>query len=269
MGDRFSSLIPQDNVYLIETADDLPDELSQWTLYNLRFDPGAGIGLYFSPDGTSLVRVDGGGGGGGAVDSFEGRTGIVVAIQADYAGFYVDSFNTRTGAVVPLVADYAGLYVDSFIGRTGAVVAVGTDYDPFYLQLAAPLGPPLFGSQNVATDVIFDGDCEFTSTDGLKLGPSCELELRNSADDTTWFMQHTNFFCNWGLAGVKFQDIFMDFSASFTHFRFGAPLFLQERAAGESNPSTFGQLWVKNDDPNKLRYTDGNGDEWTVDLTIV
>ena len=262
MGDRFSQLVPNDNLYVIETADDLPDELSQWTLYNLQFDPGAGVGLYFSPDGTSLVRLAAGGGGGG-VTSFNSRVGIVVPIIADYAGFYVDSFNARTGAVVPLVADYAGLYVDSFIGRVGAVVAVDADYASFYLQKA------LVADQLVLGDVEFSGTIEMTNIQGFKLGPSCELELRNSADNTTWFQQHGNFFCNWGLAGTNFQNIFMDFSSSFTHFRFGAPIFLQERAAGESNPSTFGQLWVKDDDPNKLRYTDGNGDEWTVDLTIV
>ncbi len=260
MGDRFSQLVPNDNVYVIETADDLPDELSQWTLYNLQFDPGAGVGLYFSPDGTSLVRLAAGGGGGG-VTSFNSRVGIVVPIIADYAGFYADSFNTRTGAVVPLIADYAGLYVDSFIGRTGPVVAVVGDYATHYLQKA------VVAKQTVLGDVDFTGDIEFINVGGVRFGPSTEVELRNSADNTTWFLQHGNFFCEFGLAGINFQDIFMDFSDSFTHFRFGAPLFLEERAAGESNPSTFGQLWVKNDDPNKLRYTDGNGDEWTVDLT--
>ncbi len=59
---RIGPPLPVDNVYLVNTADDLPDVLSQWRLYNLQFDPGAGIGLYFSPTGTTLVRVDGGGG---------------------------------------------------------------------------------------------------------------------------------------------------------------------------------------------------------------
>ena len=260
MGDRFSQLVPNDNLYVIETADDLPDELSQWTLYNLQFDPGAGIGLYFSPDGTSLVRLAAGGGGGG-VTSFNSRVGIVVPIIADYAGFYADSFNTRTGAVVPLIADYAGLYVDSFIGRTGPVVAVVGDYATHYLQKA------LVADQLVLGDVEFSGTVEMTNIFGFKLGPSCELELRNSADDTTWFLQHGNFFAEFGLAGVNFQDIFMDFSDGFTHFRFGSPIFLEERAASVSNPSIFGQLWVKNDDPNKLRFRDGDGTEWIVDLT--
>jgi len=268
MADAFQKGLPLDNVYVIKTADDLPQELSQWTLYHLLYDPGAGVGLYYSPDGLALTRLASGGGGGG-VTSFEGRVGIVTAIAADYAGFYVDSFNGRTGAVVPLVADYAGFYMDSFNSRTGAVLPIIDDYEAFFLQLAAPLGPPLFGAQSVATEVTFTEQCEFTSGDGLKLGPSCELELRNAADDTTFFIQHTNFFCNWGLAGVNFQDIFFDFTNSFTHFRFGAPLFLRELSAGVSNPSTYGQLWVKDDDPNKLRYTDGNGDEWTVDLTPV
>jgi hypothetical protein len=80
--------IPVDNVYLIKTADDLPQDLSQWTLYNLQYDPGAGVGLYFSPDGTSLVRLAAGGGGGG-VTSFNSRVGIVVPILADYDSFFL------------------------------------------------------------------------------------------------------------------------------------------------------------------------------------
>lgn len=259
-GNTFSKGLPQDNVYVIETADDLPEVLSQWTLYNLQFDPGSGAGLYFSPDGLSLVRLAAGGGGGG-VASFNTRIGIVTSIAADYAGFYVDSFNTRIGAVVPLTGDYAGFYVDSFQGRTGAVVTIEDDYDTFYLVKGA--GP----SQTVVGDVVFTGDVEFNNIQGVKFGPSTEIELRNPTSDSTWFLQYTSFFCQFGVFGDDFQDIIMDFSNSFTHFRFGAPVLLQERAAAINGPSTFGQLWVRDDDPNILMFTDGNDDDWIVDVT--
>lgn len=257
---RIGPPLPTDNVYLIETADDLPQILSQWTLYNLQFDPGAGIGLYFSPDGSSLVRLAAGGGGGG-VTSFNSRVGIVVPVIADYAGFYADSFNTRTGAVVPQTGDYAGFYVDSFEGRIGAVVAVSDDYDQFYLEKAN------VPTQIVLGDVEFSGDVEMTNIFGFRLGPSCELEHRNPADDSTWFQQYGSFFAEWGIAGPDFQDVFFIFSNSFTHYRFESPLFLRELAASENNPSTHGQLWVRDDDPNTLMFTDGEDNDFTVDVT--
>jgi hypothetical protein len=117
MTDRFSNLIPTDNVYVIKAADDLPQELSQWTLYNLQYDPGAGVGLYFSPDGTSLVRLAAGGGGGG-VTSFNGRVGIVVPLIADYAGFY-DLTIADEG--IPLVTAADSLnFVGAGVTATGA-----------------------------------------------------------------------------------------------------------------------------------------------------
>ena len=60
-GDRFSNLQPTANVYLIAEAGDLPQQLDQFRLYHLLYDPGAGAGMYFSPDGISLVRLASGG----------------------------------------------------------------------------------------------------------------------------------------------------------------------------------------------------------------
>jgi hypothetical protein len=253
--------IPTDNVYLIETADDLPDILSQWTLYNLQFDPGSGAGLYFSPDGLSLVRLAAGGGGGG-VASFNARIGIVTSVIADYAGFYVDSFNTRTGPVVAIQADYAGFYVDSFEGRTGAVVAVDDDYEDFYLVKGVFLA-----GQSVVSDVTFSGSIEFTNIFGLRLGPSCELDMESPDGNTIWFTQYGTFFCEWGLAGPDFEDIFFIFSKSFNHYRFDSPILLKERAIPFNGPGTYGQLWVRDDSPTTLMYTDDEDNDFTVDVT--
>jgi hypothetical protein len=63
-GDRYSGLIPNDNIYVIATAADLPQQLDQWRIYHLLYDPGAGVGLYYSPDNITLVKI---GSGGGAV----------------------------------------------------------------------------------------------------------------------------------------------------------------------------------------------------------
>lgn len=238
MTESFSSKIPNDNVFVIPTADDLPQQLDQWRLYHLLYDPGAGIGLYYSPDNSSLVRLASGGGGGG-VTTFEGRSGVVVAIEADYAGFYVDTFE----------------------GRVGTVVAIEDDYEDFYLVKGA------FPDQNVVGDINFTGDIEFNNVGGVRFGISTEIEMRNNADDTTFFIQYSTTNMNFGLAGPDFNDIYFDFSSSFTHFRFGDPILLREITLPINGPSNYGQLWVKDDDPNVLMYTDGNDDDFVIDMT--
>lgn len=52
------ALNPTENVYVVATAADLPDELSRFVLYNLLYDPGAGVGMYYTSDGTNLLRLD-------------------------------------------------------------------------------------------------------------------------------------------------------------------------------------------------------------------
>jgi len=74
VADRFARLIPNDNVYVVDTAADLPDILSQWRIYHLRYDPGTGVGLYFSPDGVILLPLSGGGGGSLPVGTIQGST---------------------------------------------------------------------------------------------------------------------------------------------------------------------------------------------------
>ena len=49
---------------------------------------------------------------------------------------------------------------------------------------------------------------------------------------------------------------------------YGADSFYMiERAAAPGDKTTSGQLWVKNDDPNVLMYTNGDGTDFTVDVT--
>lgn len=138
MGNTFNKQLPLDNVYVIETADDLPQELSQWTLYNLQYDPGAGVGLYFSPDGTSLVRLAAGGGGGG-VTSFNSRVGIVVPLIADYAGFY-DLTVEDEGVPLATVADTldfvgAGVVASGVGGTKTITIPGGGGGSPFLTPL--------------------------------------------------------------------------------------------------------------------------------------
>jgi hypothetical protein len=46
-------------------------------------------------------------------------------------------------------------------------------------------------------------------------------------------------------------------------------MYLTEQAAALADVAAQGQLWVKNDDGNVLMFTDGDGTDYTVDLTPV
>ena len=50
--------LPLHNVYVVATAAGLPDQLSRFVLYNCLYDPGEGVGLYYSSDESTLVRLD-------------------------------------------------------------------------------------------------------------------------------------------------------------------------------------------------------------------
>jgi hypothetical protein len=60
--------LPNVNVYVVKTADDLPAVLDQFVLYNLRYPPE---GLYYSPDGLVLVRLA------------EGSSSLPAVVQGD------------------------------------------------------------------------------------------------------------------------------------------------------------------------------------------
>ncbi len=54
---RLRQLLPTDNIYRILTADDLPDVLDEYHIYHLFYDPGDGLGLYFSLDNLTLTKI--------------------------------------------------------------------------------------------------------------------------------------------------------------------------------------------------------------------
>jgi hypothetical protein len=64
------TLNPTENVFVVPTADNLPDELSRFVIYHLLYDPGDGEGLYYSPDEINLVKIHQPGGGGGGPAAF-------------------------------------------------------------------------------------------------------------------------------------------------------------------------------------------------------
>lgn len=57
--------------------------------------------------------------------------------------------------------------------------------------------------------------------------------------------------------------------ANSTRTQLAVPLFIKEAAAAVANIAGFGQLWVRDDAPNTLMFTDDAGNHYTVDLTPV
>ena len=75
------------------------------------------------------------GGPGAGVDSFEGRTGVVVSASGDYNSSEVDNLSVNPGATVTAALDFLRLLiqglttgVSSFNLRQGAVVSAAADY---------------------------------------------------------------------------------------------------------------------------------------------
>lgn len=54
-----------------------------------------------------------------------------------------------------------------------------------------------------------------------------------------------------------------------TDLKSAFPIKILEAAAAVADTATYGQLWVKDDNPNVLMYTDGDGADFTVDVTAV
>ena len=53
------ALNPTENILVIESADDLPDELSEFVLYYCKYDAGAGANrFYYTSDGSTLTAVN-------------------------------------------------------------------------------------------------------------------------------------------------------------------------------------------------------------------
>lgn len=222
----------------------------------IRFGELVDLGI-INANGDLILQT---GGDGSLTVEDEGNPLTTLADTLNFVGAGVTA--TGSGGVKTItIPGGGGGGVTSFEGRVGAVVAIDGDYEDFYLQKA------LVAAQTVVGDVEFSGAVEMTNIFGFRLGPSCELDMDSPSGATVWFQQYGTFFCEWGLAGADFQSIFFNFTDSFTHYRFGSPILIEERAAAINGPSTHGQLWVRDDNPNILMFTDGDDNDWIVDVT--
>ena len=195
---RIGPPIPVDNIYLVKTADDLPDIKSQWRLYNLLFDPGAGIGVYYSQDGISLLRLD----AGGVPTTLAGLTDTDLTGQAQFDLLYnVDGANWHdTGGVLQwsgtqlTINDYtfpaADGSADQILQTDGLGVISFADFTPTYFELSAinrVIGSNAGDSQsgnNVFLSLLNAG--QFNTADGViaigteALGVAADVDFANS-----------------------------------------------------------------------------------------
>ena len=118
MTESFSSKIPNDNVFVILDADDLPQQLDQWRIYHLLYDPGDGLGLYYSPDNASLVKITGTGGvlPTGTVDDSLLRWNDSLLVWSEFTEYILPLVDGQSGEV--MVTDSFGTVTWQAPGHT-------------------------------------------------------------------------------------------------------------------------------------------------------
>ncbi len=222
----------------------------------IRFGELVDLGI-INAEGDLILET---GGIGSLTVEDEGTPLVTLADTLNFVGAGV----TATGAAgvkTITIPGGGGGGVTSFEGRTGAVVAVQDDYEDFFLV------KPNFADQIVVGDVEFSGTIEFTNIFGVKFGASTELELRNSADTSTTFIQNIGPNLQFGIAGADFgSGVFQIIQTSFAKLECPA-IFIKEQSVAEVDVNSYGQLWIRDDSPNTLMFTDDNGNDFTVDVT--
>lgn len=133
---------------------------------------------------VKLPVVSGGGGGGGAVDSFNGRTGVVVSQAGDYSGSLIT--NTPAGTISSTNVQGALNELDSDVQTNTANIAANTaaiatkqPLDSDLTAIAALSTTGLIartGSGTAATRTITAGaNIAVTNGDGVAANPSIAL----------------------------------------------------------------------------------------------
>lgn len=99
---------------------------------------------------------------------------------------------------------------------------------------------------------------EFHDTVQIRTGFS--LTLWDPADTGAMAMFHSGAAAVFAFGGADYVDIGTQiFGAPALGFRFGTGLFLEEQAAATTDVAAFGQIWVKDDVPNTLWFTNDAG----------
>lgn len=261
-------LNPVENVLVIATSDDLPDELSRFVIYHLLYDPGDGAGLYYTADESSLTKID-------------TDTGLTSVQAGD-----VDSESATDGYV--LTADGAGGAAWEAVSGGGASslfdlsdVAADPDADraPFWDDSAGSMiwsNASDFASwlRSNANVVISSATTEITASwvfnnpfYDVKFDPGVSLQIQNPGDDGQFLISVSNDFVD---DLLQFNAIsgasggYALFSSGIGSVRMQQPLYIQERAAADGDLSGYGQLWIKNTTPCELWFTDDAGTDTQI-----
>jgi len=176
-----------------------------------------------------------------------------------------------THKMICLDTGNGGLYMEEQANQGAFVAGDGQ----FWVRNDAP-NKPMFtddagtdfdltqGAFDTAANYVMSGSWEFTNALGVEFGPSCELDLRNSADNSTTFIQNLGPTLQFGIAGGDFgSGIFEIAQSSFAHV--SCPVLqIGEQAAAETNIAGDGQVWVRSTAPNNLYFTDDTGEDFPV-----
>lgn len=190
-------------------------------------------------------------------------------VDSVVGGVNINVTGTAVDPVVNLDAAITGVSVD---GVTLNAVGAATNYLDESGAYSVPAGG---GGFDPSDNQVITGDWEFQGemvlnnpADDLELQSNVALQFRNPADNSTTFLQSLAGRMEWGIAGGGFASDYMDFGISFASIRFPRPLYFTERAAQITPIAGQGQMWVRNDAPNVLVFTDDDGTDFVLNAGL-
>jgi len=92
-----------------------------------------------------------------------------------------------------------------------------------------------------------------------------DMYLGSNDGSTDVIFNHNNSDCRESVTGTRFNAI-PRYWSGFSHFKFDNPAMIKESAAAVADEAGYGQCWVKNDTPNRPRFTDDAGTDFSVAL---
>lgn len=183
--------------------------------------------------------------------------------------FFIFGISHKSGSSIP--ANNANVIVDvvpdpyfdmSTLSGVGSLMTYSTATDSFTTtggrgNVSQPgVGETLFSTSDsilrlesasrVQTNVLFIASFK-SNIDGLFLG-----------DDRSHYSVHT------GVASNKYLRLFSSNGNLPVRVIDGSTFEIEERAAALGSTATFGQLWVRNDAPNNLMFTDDAGTDFVI-----
>jgi hypothetical protein len=139
-----------------------------------------------------------------------------------------------------------------FTDDVGTDTVLGSGFDPS-------------ANQTITGDWTFQGQTLFdNAADDVDLEPNVSLNMRNTADTSATFIQNLGSSLQFGVAGADFGTQVFDIGSSFLKLRLNRSLFMTEQAAAGADVIGDGQVWVRNDTPNNLMFTDDAGTDFVI-----